>query len=55
MWRMDKKTVGLSGSFKGNTTPKSFVKNPKKHNAKCIKPTMIFKNMNYNLYIKFKL
>ena len=28
MWRMDKKTVGLSGNFKGNTAPKSFVKNP---------------------------
>ena len=27
---MDKKTVGLSGNFKGNTTPKSFVKNPNK-------------------------
>ena len=25
---MDKKTVGLSSSFKGNTEPKSFVKNP---------------------------
>ena len=25
---MDKKTVGLSSNFKGNTTPKSFVKNP---------------------------
>jgi len=25
---MDKKTVGLSGAFKGNTTPKSFTKNP---------------------------
>ena len=25
---MDKKTVGLSDNFKGNTTPKSFVKNP---------------------------
>ena len=25
---MDKKTVGLSGNFKGNTAPKSFVKNP---------------------------
>jgi|TARA_B100001964_G_scaffold19549_1_gene19916 ATP-binding protein involved in chromosome partitioning len=25
---MDKKTVGLSGSFKGNTAPKSFTKNP---------------------------
>jgi len=25
---MDKKTVGLSGAFKGNTTPKNFTKNP---------------------------
>ena len=25
---MDKKTVGLSGTFKGNTAPKSFTKNP---------------------------
>ena len=25
---MDKKSVGLSGSFKGNTAPKSFTKNP---------------------------
>jgi len=25
---MDKKTVGLSDTFKGNTTPKSFTKNP---------------------------
>ena len=25
---MDKKTVGLSGTFKGNTAPKSFIKNP---------------------------
>ena len=25
---MDKKTMGLSDNFKGNTTPKSFVKNP---------------------------
>ena len=25
---MDKKTVGLSGAFKGNTNPKSFAKNP---------------------------
>jgi len=25
---MDKKTVGLSGTFKGNTAPKSFKKNP---------------------------
>ena len=25
---MDKKTVGLSGAFKGNTAPKSFTKNP---------------------------
>ena len=25
---MDKKTVGLSGNFKGQTTPKSFTKNP---------------------------
>ena len=25
---MNEKTVGLSGSFKGNTTPKSFTKNP---------------------------
>ncbi len=25
---MDKKSVGLSGSFKGNTTPKNFTKNP---------------------------
>ena len=25
---MDKKTVGLSGAFKGNTAPKSFIKNP---------------------------
>jgi len=25
---MDKKSVGLSGSFKGNATPKSFTKNP---------------------------
>ena len=24
---MDKKTVGLSGAFKGQTTPKSFIKN----------------------------
>ena len=25
---MDKKTVGLSGAFKGNAAPKSFIKNP---------------------------
>ena len=25
---MDKKTVGLSGTFEGNTTPKNFTKNP---------------------------
>ena len=25
---MDKKTVGLSDTFKGNTAPKSFTKNP---------------------------
>ena len=25
---MDKKSVGLSGSFKGNMPPKSFTKNP---------------------------
>ena len=25
---MDKKTVGLSGAFKQNATPKSFIKNP---------------------------
>ena len=25
---MDKKTGGLSGTFKGNTAPKSFTKNP---------------------------
>ena len=25
---MDKKSVGLSGSFKGNMAPKSFTKNP---------------------------
>ena len=25
---MDKKSVGLSGSFKGNTAPKSFIKHP---------------------------
>ena len=27
MYRMDKKTAELSGSFKQNTSPKSFVKN----------------------------
>ena len=25
---MDRKTVGLSGTFKSNTAPKSFIKNP---------------------------
>jgi len=28
MWRMDKKTVGLSDTFKTNTAPKGFSKNP---------------------------
>jgi ATP-binding protein involved in chromosome partitioning len=28
MWNMDKKTTGLSDTFKKDTTPKSFVKNP---------------------------
>ena len=34
---MDKKTVGLSDTFKGNTAPKNFTKNPIKNSIILVK------------------
>ena len=43
---MDKKTVGLSDAFKGNTAPKRFTKNP-------IKGIIVTSNLGIIRIVKF--